>query len=160
MMDVSVDVLIQRLNRLERQMYWCKFTGCSVVVIAALSRLLGASSSKVPEEIRAKRFLVMDPAGHAVGEFSATEGIPALKLSDPRGGARVVLSHGYDTGSGLTILDGKQRRADLSRRLDDSIALDLFDKEGKLRAVIELTGDGRPELVFHDRDSNVIRKIP
>jgi hypothetical protein len=159
-MDVSVDALLQRLNRVEREIYWCKFIGCSVVVIVGLSLLLGASSSKVPEEIRAKRFLVMDPAGNAVGEFSATEGIPALKLSDPRGGARVVLSHGYDTGSGLAILDGKQRRADLSRRLDDSIALDLFDKEGKLRTVIALTGDGRPELVFHETGGKVIRKIP
>jgi hypothetical protein len=83
-----------------------------------------------------------------------------LKLSAPRGGARVVLSHGYDTGSGLMILDGKERRADLSRRLDDSIALDLFDKAGKLRAVIALTADGRPELIFHDTAGKVMRKVP
>lgn len=103
---------------------------------------------------------MIDPGGNAVGEFSAKEGQPALKLSDPRGGPRVVLSHGYDTGSALSISDGRRAMANLSVGLDSSVALDLVDKDGRLRAVISVTAEEGPQLFLHDRDGKVIRKIP
>ena len=95
MHDVSVDALVQRLNQVKREIYWWKLT---VVVVAGLSLLLGASSSKVPEEIRAKRFLVIDPAGNSVGEFSAKEGQPTLKLSDP------VVEHALSSLMDMTLV--------------------------------------------------------
>jgi hypothetical protein len=145
-----VDTLVfnamkQRLDRIERQIRWWRFFGGSIAIVATLLVLFGARPSNIVEELRAKRFVIVGPNGTAVGEFSAREGVSTLKLSDASGKPRVVLSHGYDIPSGILILDGNQPRADLSLRLDDSVALDLFDKEGKLRSAIVVRADGATE---------------
>lgn len=151
---------IRRLDQLDRQVRRWKVLGSSAAIGLGLVFLLGAYPSKDVEEFRARRFVIVNPSGNPVGEFSAREGVPALKLLDPSGSARVVLSYGYDIPSGLLILDGKHPRADLSFRPDNSVALDLFDKEGKLRATIAVNSDGVAESAFHDKNGKVIRKTP
>ena len=101
---------------------------------------------------------MVNPDGKPVGEFSFREGASALTLSDPTGAARVVLSYGYDTPAGFTLRNGKSTRADLSLRLDGSAALDLFDKEGQLRAATGINSSGMPESTFRDTSTESRKK--
>lgn len=135
----------QRLDLLERNVRRWKFLASITMIVLVFLVFIGARPSNVVDELRAKRFVIVGPNGNPAGEFSAKEGSSVLKLSDASGKARVVLSHAYDTPSGLVILDGKQVRADLSLKLDDSVALDLFDKVGKLRKVFAVRADGVTE---------------
>jgi len=151
----TLDGIMKRLDRLERQARLWKICAGGAALVCAFMLLLGANSAKTVEELRARRFVVVDQSGNSVGEFSALEGSSALMLSDATGAPRVVLSYGYDTPAGLSLRDGKRAtRADLSLRLDNSVALDLFDKEGRLRATMGINSDGIPQATFQDQSGN------
>lgn len=136
----------RRLDHLESELKWWKILTSFCFLTLAFLLLAGARASNVSDELRAKRFILIGPNGTIVGEFSAKQGSSVLALSNAKGEPRVMLHHSYDTPSGLLLLDGKQTRADLSMRLDDSVALDLFDKQGKLRTSIGIRADGTADF--------------
>jgi hypothetical protein len=137
----------ERITHLKHQtrsfkVFFCFFLFCALTVI------LTGAQSRDSGEVRATRFLLVNPTGKVVGEFSAKTGVPHLTISDPSGNRRITLAHGYDIPTGLQISDGTNPRVDLSLRLDDSVALDLFDKAGKPRISISIRADGSTDLTF------------
>jgi len=63
MNETSMDKLVQRLDRLERENRWLKILGLLVVVALSLSLLTGATKSersKIVNEVRARRFVLVD----------------------------------------------------------------------------------------------------
>src|SRR2546422_5525537 len=61
--EQTSSTLIERLDRLERGLWWWKVTGSVAIAMLALILLLGATQATVPEEIRAKRFVVVEGNG-------------------------------------------------------------------------------------------------
>ena len=151
----------------------------------ALVGLLGAGRANVPDEMRARRFVVVDQAGIVRAEMrTEPDGSAVLRVSDAAGAPRAVLGV---SGDGLTRLlfqgrDGAAR-ASLTVAPEDWPALVLFDKQGRRRlaldvglggwpflamrneqsedrAVLELTPQGAPQLLFFDRGGALRWRAP
>jgi len=112
----------------------------------ALIALLGAGSANVPDEIRARRFVVVDQAGIVRAEVrTEPDGSAVLRVSDAAGAPRVVLGV---SGDGLTRLVFQGRdgaaRASLAVAPEDWPALVLFDKQGRRRVALDVGLGGFP----------------
>ncbi|MFQ5911803.1 MAG: hypothetical protein ACE5JS_01315 [Nitrospinota bacterium] len=123
-MDGSqMDAVTQRLDRLERENGRWKAVGIIAVAVFALVVSLGATGgggAKVAEEIRAKKFAVVDEDGRERGVFAVTEMGSGLQLKDVEGRVRAVL-----------MLDAK------------GPGLELRDAKGRARTRLGLTRDGQ-----------------
>jgi hypothetical protein len=63
MNESTLDAVIQRLTRLERENRWWKMLGSIAIALLGLVVVLGAAGSKHTDEIRAKRFTLIDGNG-------------------------------------------------------------------------------------------------
>lgn len=152
---------------------------------SASSACWGAGSANVPDEMRARRFVVVDQTGIVRAEIrTEPDGSTVLRVSDASGAPRAVLSV---SGDGLTRLVFQGRagaaRASLTVAPEDWPALVLFDKQGRRRfaldvglggwpflamrdeqgedrAVLELTPQGAPQLLFFARGGTLLWRAP
>jgi len=131
----------QRLARLEKQCSLLKAGFALVTVALAVVLLIGAGQDqvkpKVLEEVRAKRFVMVDKDGKPRGELGVFKDVPNLVLADENGKYRVGLGVSKD-GPGLSFRDkeGEQR---LTLGLSDGLggpSLALSDRAGLHRAVL------------------------
>lgn len=108
MNEPTLNTLTQRLDRLEREMTWWKALATAGVVILVSLLLLGTTHMRVSEEIRAKRFVLVDKDGKERATLVSGQPIedlqfPAvLQFFDKKG--RMVSRIGVLTGR-----DGKER---------------------------------------------------
>ncbi len=108
--------LTQRLNRLERENRWWKVLGIVSAAVLGLVVLTGATGSKVADEVRARKFTVVDNKGRTRGMLGmkAREGLEPgvlLELVDSDQKLRVQLRG----SGGLGFYDSKERmRIELS----------------------------------------------
>ena len=112
----------QRFKRLERENVRMKATVAGMTVVLAVVLLVGAGPNQdktnVLEEVRAKRFVVINEAGEIRGSLSDTMRGPKLVLMDLKGKKRVALTATKTTG------------------------LVTWDKNGRKRVGMGLTPDG------------------
>ena len=74
MNETNKPEVLQRLDRLERENRRWKVLGCTAFAVLGLIVLVGATGSKgtkVAEEIRARKFVLVDKAGKVRGKWTA-----------------------------------------------------------------------------------------
>lgn len=164
MQEPITDVVFRRLERLERtNRRWQHGMGL-VAVCFGLVVLLGAVPSKkaqVPEEVRAKRFVLVDNTDKAWAELATiSENQPQLVLSDEAGRPRLTLSLSPYGEPVLSFADAAGKRR-IALRLDlYGILLRFSDDAGNLRAALTVPAEGEPELELLGRDNMVLWRVP
>jgi hypothetical protein len=167
-------VMEERLDRLERENRRWKMIGVSAVTVLGLALLMGATSFgrsqvKVADEIRARRFTLVDDKGKVRGilGFSAIGSPtlllfdnPILTLFDSERRPRVRLA-GDLVKSGLRLYakDGAPL-VDLYIESGEWPRLALFDNSRRRRAALQVLPDGSPRLTLRDKDGKVIWSTP
>jgi len=92
MSEPTMQTVMERLDRLERELRWWKRLGGASAVGLALIIVLGATGAGVPDEIRARRFVVVASDGRSLGRLGTSpDGSPELALYDPKGIERAIL---------------------------------------------------------------------
>lgn len=150
--------LTQRLDRLERENRWWKVLGIVSAAVLGLVVLTGATGSKVADEVRARKFTVVDNKGRVRGMLGMKErerqepGV-VLDLADSEQKLRVQLRG----SGGLGFYDSKERmRIELSliEFGESSENVDYMEKRG-----FHVPSQFRPEenvwsrLAFRDAHS-------
>ncbi len=134
MNEPTMETLARRLDRVEREIRRWR---CVAVVAGGLLALVGLvgvakpDTTSVPDEIRAKRFVLVDEAGRARAKLSMDsvtyrgQPAPELRFLDEEDRRNVILSNLF----GLTIADDDtgKGRVDLTAG-----GLTLSDKFGKV----------------------------
>jgi len=96
MTDPTLDVLTQRLDRLERELRRWKVLGGATVVVLGFVLGLGPTSAKPPDEVRAKRFILVGQDGKDRAILgSSLDGWPFLSLFGEEGLAKLDLEGGW-----------------------------------------------------------------
>ncbi len=137
MSQPTLDALLRRLERLERQNRRLKFVGSAAVFLMGMVLLSGATGAKVPDEIRAKSFVLVDNGGTRRVVMDVVRlpffDIGGIRLFDARGRARASFAVASDGASGVTLYsEGQTTQAVLSADPDGTPHLQLFDKNGKV----------------------------
>lgn len=136
MSKLTLDTLKQRIDRLEREAWRWRGIGATALVLLGVIGLVAAT--KVPDEIRAKSFVVKDEQGRirarlGMGKSMLDKDI-YLELYDPDGGTRVRLTtKSYDNHSPiLTMVSGHPGWVQLNMELDEEgmPSLRLFNPKG------------------------------
>lgn len=128
----------------------------AVVALLAIAAWLGAATTDVPEEVRARRFVVLDQAGTVRAEVGTEpDGSAGQRVSDAAGAPRAGLGVSRD---GLTRLVFQGRdgavRASLAVAPEDWPALVLFDKQGRRRFALDVGLGGWPFLAMRERNDD------
>jgi len=163
MNEPTMDKLVQRLDRLERQNRWLMRIGALVVVGITAVVLMGqARPSKVAKVIEAEKFVLLDTNGMVRGKLAiGGDGASGLLLYDGNGIRRVTLSAStnYISGLGLNDTSGK-RRAGLSVHPGGYLSLTFADRNEIQRAVMGVMPNGASGLTFSDKEGKIIWKSP
>lgn len=158
-MTAQVAEVPNESHRLYRECQLWRGIAVLLGAVVLLTVSLGASP-RVPEELKAKRFTVVDPNGRPAAQLSFDHGGPSLTLLEPTGTPRVRITSGYDTPTELRILDGYGTRMSVRRNLDDSFTVDLLDKAHTVRATLSLGTDGQPRFALQGPDGKPIWQVP
>lgn len=186
-MDDASSALMQRLDRVERELRWWKRVGSLAVALMALLALVSAAPSKPPDQIRAKRFVVVDKKGRSLAELYGSESLssmahpvlamygskgrtavelgvfvgetPRLAFWDKRGVPRGTFFVGAETGGGMIVRDEKGHE----RAILDATGLRLRDERNSDRIVVGTGATSEPSLsslVLLDGNGKVAWKAP
>ena len=123
MNETNKPEVLQRLDRLERENRRWKVLGCTAFAVLGLIVLVGATGSKgtkVAEEIRARKFVLVDKAGKVRGILGESgnqpkpsfglfiygrDGKDRIELSQFGDGAKLSLFHGsLPAGAHLNVI--------------------------------------------------------
>jgi hypothetical protein len=164
MEEPTMEAVTRRLERLERDhRRWKRVAGWAVAGFA-LTVLLGAVPGKkahIPDEVRAKRFVLIDTADRARAELAIiAENQPHLALFDDAGKPRLMLSLGRYGEPSLSLLDAAgHRRIALSLDLYGAL-LRFSDAAGHVRVVLAVPAEGEPEFELLGKDDKVRWRVP
>ncbi len=97
MTEPTLDTLTRRLDRLEREARWWKIIGSTAVAVVDLVVFLGATpTTRVADEVRAKRFVLVDTGGKERGRLSTQpDGWTELLLFDGEGKSFARLTESF-----------------------------------------------------------------
>lgn len=156
--------LTQRLERLERETRQWKCLASLAIALLGMVILVGATVSKkgkVPDELRAKRIVLVDDAARDRAELSVmTDKRPGLVFSDEAGKPRLMLYLSQYGEPTLSFADtGGRRRIVLNLDLYGTL-LQFADEAGKLRAALAVPAEGEPEMELLGRDDKVLWRAP
>lgn len=161
--------LEHRLDALEREnRRWRRVAAASAITLVGMLSL--ALATPAPEEVKAKRFILVDSAGETIGQWRADhEGFPALHMQ--KGNNQVYLATGQP---GVLVRGGDGRRGgflglepDGSAKLqlqserfidgvhlvvrpDGSSGMYANDQKGFARVAIQTTAEGAASLGVQD----------
>jgi hypothetical protein len=109
----DIQALARRLERVERQLRWWKRFGGAILTILVAVMLLAATGGNVPDEIRAKRFVLEDAKG--------------------KERAKLYISNDFRDAAFLTFIDnnGRERIRLGWYPLVDTSRLSFADEDGK-----------------------------
>jgi hypothetical protein len=164
--DPTVTVVLQRLARLEEARRRWKLLGIGTISVLALVVLLGAAGgTKVPEEIRAKQFVLVDQNGKIRAMLRSFEnGSASLTVNDDAEKPRITMGVEGVGNPLLALIDrtGKDARVFLSmiqgvaaQGVQGVVSPSVFGltikgQAGKERIELAVT-DGTPDLTLYDR---------
>ncbi len=154
-MDIRYSDLEQRIAALERRSrIWKIFgLGCMMTIL-----LWTCYPGGVPDEIRARRFALVDAEGRAYAELRMTDEGPGLYLLDSGGVARVSLVHSQEE-TALYLRDADdQVRIGVAQFAHGGGGVALHGAAAKGAAVLYFKGEG--SLTFYDSEGNVIERSP
>ncbi|MFQ5829323.1 MAG: hypothetical protein ACE5JD_09240 [Candidatus Methylomirabilia bacterium] len=138
MNEPTLDAVMQRLGRLERELRRWKALGSAALAVLSLLLLVGATGVRVPSELRAKRFIMVDETGRLRG----------------------ILGVVADGSSILGLAGGQQSGLALSAHPGGRTSVVLTDGNGKRRAVLAVEPDGSSLLNLLDKNDKTVLKVP
>ena len=139
----QVDALAASCERLRRSQR--RWRLAFIVSSIGLFVLAGATHRQQgpPKEIRAERFVLVDPGGVVRGTWETNEAdTTGLQVFDRKGRRRISL---------LSFNIG---------RSDGTPSIGLHDDTGLVRLSTSLTTTENPMIIFSDKDENIITEIP
>jgi hypothetical protein len=167
MHEWHINVLIQRLGRLERAQHRWQVLGTLALMVLGLVGLTAATrgrDAQVTEEIRAQAFVLVNQEGTVLARLgllpqgglglgvydrgrksrllltAEADGSSALRLFGKNGKGSVLLAVGANGAPSLRLLDQRWRvRASLATWPDGSPFLQLTDNEGQDRVILGYT---------------------
>lgn len=140
-------VIIERLEKLERQNLRMKQVGIVALVLAAAVVLMGqAPANRIVE---AERFVLKDKGGNVRGSLAIFADGPGLELYDANQKLRVALGVLGDMPN-LTLKDGKEVGRVMLGIVPTGPGLVLADDRGKFRAQLDVGTEG-PRLFLEDQ---------
>ncbi len=143
-------VLEKELNKSKRRTHYLLGTLILIVTIG----IMGATSLKSGNVIRANRFILEDQNGNVRGVLSVNDNDPALHLLDENGKVRVALGiTKYGPTLGLCDENGTARST-LSA-VEGGQGVGLFDEKDTLRAMLGIS-KGKPGCCLYDVNGNSI----
>ena len=167
-----MDTVTQRLDRLERENRWWRALGIVSVAVLGLVVMIGATWSKVPDEVKARKFVLIGEEGKRRGVWWGFDGVSNLDLLN-KDGTEVVLRLSVNPLYGAEVSLGRgvgERLALLAMGADGSPYLRLEDKNGFMAVLgntelkVTHTGEVRKRpassLVFFNKDGKVIWSAP
>ena len=134
----------RRLNR---------FT-CLLVLALAATLVLGQATVRKPaatqqDEVRAKRFIVVDDDGDCRASFGLIPGMLVHGVSQPGFEGIFLDLHAKSNAAGIRLMVMH----------DGSPGMRLKDKDGKIRIGAQLSPDGNPSAALLDTDKTVRLKL-
>jgi len=158
MNEPTMDTLKQRIDRLEREARRWRVLAFGLLAVWSLVILLGATRG-VPDELKARRFVVVDETGTTRGSFSASGKVASLVLTGNTGRRRITLAV---LGRGAPLLmfsdSSGARRLQLAQQPgSDMVHLSIWDRNNKKRALIGV-GNQFSGVVLFDKDGKIIWK--
>jgi hypothetical protein len=131
MNELPINAVMKRLDLLEQENHRLKLMGVGAAVIAGLVFLLGAAGSKesgVVEDIRARRFILVDKIGTLRAQLTVNQNdVTVLEMLDPIGKGGVTMIANVHRGS-LSVA-GRNGSA-IGLYVQDSPSLSLYSKNG------------------------------
>jgi hypothetical protein len=166
---VSELALVERLERVERENRRWKVIGIGIATLMGLALLMGAAKPRVQDEVRARRFTLVDSKGKLQGflGFSALGSPtlflfdnPTVTLFDSERRPRVQLAGGVvESGLRLYTKNGDPL-ADLYIESGEWPRLALYDKSQRRRVALQVLPTGSPELMLKEKDGKTIWSAP
>jgi hypothetical protein len=146
MNDHAMDMVMQRLARLERAQRWWKLVGSAAVAALGFVILLGAAKRQevnIADEIWARKFVIADQNGKPRGLLTEDAQGVALQLTNESGRTRLLLSVSEKNGPLINLLNA-------NGTLAVTLAQHAFSL-GQNRFTVQIGEDGRPTLMLSDR---------
>jgi hypothetical protein len=112
MNDHAMDMVMQRLARLERAQRWWKLVGSAAVAVLGFVILLGAAKRQevnIADEIWARKFVIADRNGQPRGLLTEDGEGTAIQLTDESGKTRLLLRVSEKKGPLINLLNANQR---------------------------------------------------
>jgi hypothetical protein len=131
MNEVATDSLTQRLAVLERRVRWSKFF--EIALLAIMILILWATLTRVAEEIRARRFVIVDADNKELLDMRAAGNrLPAVTLYDVNGHPRTQLDLLPDGSPRLYFADADQRiRLRLGAGTEGRSPIEVIDSKAR-----------------------------
>lgn len=131
--ETALDTLTQRLYLLERTVRWYKVFGIATLAVLGLLLLIAATRTDVPEEIRARRFVVVDANNKDLLDmWAAGNRLPTITLYDVNGKPRTQLDILPDGSPRLYFADADQRiRLRLGAATEGRYHVEIIDRKGE-----------------------------
>ena len=152
-MNEDTGALLRRVENLERQNRWMKWSGLVVLLGIASVLFYGATASK--KVIESSGFLLVDENGETCAVLGFVNGEPGLVLADKNGKNRVFLA--IVNGCPNLILSDENGTA--RTILGEGPGLSLSDENGKIRAILGLM-NGEPGLGLYDENKETLFSAP
>ncbi|MDB5349725.1 MAG: hypothetical protein JWN86_972 [Planctomycetota bacterium] len=146
MNEPTVDCLVERLDRLERENLWLKRIGGGAIVVALAVLALGTNCFRAPQ-LAAEKFVLNDAQGHPRAKLEIRpDGSPALCLLDPQGHEQVLLQATADGSSRLDYYHNRSLRASLANTVGIGSSIHLLNRSPHSHAQIFMAEDGSSGL--------------
>lgn len=145
MTDAKLDDALRRITRLERGVRswrWVSLTG-TVATLGLAAALLLLLPYRVPNEVKARQFILIGDDGRERARLFSSQGTTALTLGDSGGSDRVTLS--VSANDAMLALSGQSNRVGAFMRVGDGDlpSLGLADSSGTPRATLWIKGSDR-----------------
>jgi len=156
---VQIDIILQRLERLERENRRWKGLVSVTVVICSCFLLLGATNGgepRVADELHARSFVLVDQNGTTLAQLGQLpHGTLGLGFYDEGRKARLLLSVEANGESSMSVYgrDGRGSAVVMVGK-EGATSLRLLDAQWRIRASLATWPDGSPFLHLSDRDGN------
>lgn len=164
MNEPTLDILTQRLDRLERENRRLKRWGALMLLSMSAVLTMGQIPART-RTIEAEEFVLKDGTGKDRAVLATVEdGTPFLGFIDKD--RRLRVSFGLEsTGAPLLSLIDKNNKVRLVLAVkpdvpDDLPVLILFNKDQEQRALLTIKPDGVPFVVLLNKDGKAIWKAP
>lgn len=163
MSEPTMEALVRRIDRLERETRWWKrATGLGLVLLAAMGVLGQAPGLGTAKTLDAERFNLRDAAGNLRGVLgSSADGATSLLLYGPPGVHQAGLAVMPDGSASLFLGNPAGRTVtELTLYRDGTPTLVFRDRAGKTRSLVGASSDGAPFAYFLDAAGNNTWKAP
>ena len=148
--ELTLESLVRRLSRLERENRWLKRIGALFVAGVAAGALMGQMQPPAAT-VESQRFVVKDAAGQPRVVLGATVDGSIFEMYDKDGERRAAMGIATDGSATLSLgTKGDKGGVWISARPYGWSNLQVFDRAGTPRLATGVTPDGATVLIVND----------